>query len=131
MASNDCESITTAADANEEYKRRIDEFSELVNQANPDLVNSLPDRVKCHVKEHLANTNPSALDRPLSFITAPSKEAHPYLYYGLKPLYMMYLAAHYLGGKLSWMFGITSPAYQDAIDMTENQLEREAREEND
>ena len=38
------------------------------------------------------------------------------------------LVAHYLGGKLAHIFGVTSPDWQFAIDIHE-QMEREAREE--
>lgn len=38
------------------------------------------------------------------------------------------LVAHYLGGKLAHVFGVTSPDWQFAIDIHE-EMEREAREE--
>ena len=38
------------------------------------------------------------------------------------------LVAHYLGGKLAHIFGVTSPDWQFAIDIHED-MEREAREE--
>ena len=38
------------------------------------------------------------------------------------------LVAHYLGGKLAHIFGVTSPDWQFAIDIHE-EMEREAREE--
>ena len=37
-------------------------------------------------------------------------------------------AAHYLGGKLAHLFGVTSPDWQFAIDIHED-MEQEAREE--
>ena len=36
-----------------------------------------------------------------------------------------------MGGKLAWLFGITSPAYQDTIDMVEEKLEREEASDDD
>eukprot|EP00800_Vazella_pourtalesii_P018792 TRINITY_DN6157_c0_g1_i1.p1 TRINITY_DN6157_c0_g1~~TRINITY_DN6157_c0_g1_i1.p1 ORF type:complete len:141 (+),score=30.42 TRINITY_DN6157_c0_g1_i1:34-423(+) len=128
MASVDCEAISTEQ---EDYHRRISEFSLLVNQTNPDIVNSLPDRVKSRVLDHLSATNPSSLDAPISIMKLPSRDRHPYLHYGLKPLYVAYRVAHYMGGKLAWLFGITSPAYQDTIDMVEEKLEREEASDDD
>ena len=122
MDITECEYVSTEQD---NFHRRISEFSELLNQTNPEIVQNLPERVKSRVIDHLSQTDPSALDQPLPIIRLPSRAAHPYLYYTLKPIYVMYLIAHYLGGKLSWLFGITSPAYQDTIDMMEQQLERE------
>ena len=118
----DCEYVSTQQD---NFHRRISDFSLLLNQTNPEIVHNLPERVKSRVLNHLSQTDPSILDQPLPIIKLPSKEAHPYLHYALKPVYAMYLVAHYLGGKLSWLFGITSPAYQDTIDMMEEQLVRE------
>ena len=128
MANADCEDISTEQ---ENYQRRISEFSLLVNQTNPEIINSLPGRVKSRVLDHLSTTDPSSLDAPISIIRLPSREKHPYLYYSLKPLYVAYRVAHYMGGKLAWLFGITSPAYQDTIDMVEEKLEREEASDDD
>ncbi|KAI6657304.1 hypothetical protein LOD99_52 [Oopsacas minuta] len=127
MASIDCENISNEQ---ENYQRRVSEFSYLVNQGNPQIVNALPERVKSRVIEHLSTTDATQLDEPISIIKLPSKEKHPYLYYSFLPLYVTYRVAHYMGGKLAWFFGITSPAYQDTIDMMEEQLEREESIEN-
>ena len=126
MDNSDCEYVSTEQD---NFYRRISEFSLLLNHTNPEIVQKLPERVKSRVISHLSQTDPTLLDQPLQIIRLPSREAHPYIHYALKPAYVMYRIAHYLGGKLSWLFGITSPAYQDTIDMMEEQLEREEMKE--